>query len=188
MVNREGFMRMIDDCRKGVIDCIWTKSVSRFGRNTVDTLIYIRELRDLGIDVFFEKENIHTLEPAGEMILTLMAAFAESESAAMSDNIKWGKRRRFERGLVETITLSTLMGFKQSKGKVTIIESEAEIVRRIYREYLDGYNMDEIARRLNDDALPTKKSREWTATQIKKILTNEKFCGDCILQKSFITD
>ena len=187
--NREGFMRMMEDCRRGEIDCIWTKSVSRFGRNTVDTLIYTRELRSLGIDVYFEKENTHTLEPTGEMLLTLMAAFAESESAAMSDNIKWGKRRRFEGGHVETITIHNLTGYKQANGVVTIVESEAAVVRRIYQEYLDGYNMNEIARRLNADAVPTKtESAEWTGTQIRNILMNEKYCGDCILQKTYVTD
>lgn len=103
--SRPQFMKMIEDCRIGHIDCIWTKSVSRFGRNTVDTLIYTRELRSLGIDVFFEKENIHSTESSGELMLTLMAAFAESESEMMSENIKWGKRRRYEQGITGSITL-----------------------------------------------------------------------------------
>ncbi len=132
---REGFMRMMDDCRKGLIDCIWTKSVSRFGRNTVDTLIYTRELRSLGIDVFFEKENLHTMDAAGEMLLTLVAAFAESEMESHSENVKWGKRRRFERGIIETINISNMLGFHQDYNGVTIVEEEAAIVRRIYQEY-----------------------------------------------------
>ena len=185
---REGFMRMIDDCRNGRIDQIWTKSVSRFGRNTVDTLIYTRELRSLGIDVYFEKENIHTTEPGGEMLLTLLAAFAESEMESHSQNVKWGKHRRFENGLVEVINISNTMGFLQVNGVVSIVESEAEIVRRIYREYLDGYNVYEIAKRLAADGVPTKKSAQWTGTQVNNVLKNEKYAGDCLLQKSFTVD
>ena len=181
---REGFMRMMDDCRKGLIDCIWTKSVSRFGRNTVDTLIYTRELRSLGIDVFFEKENLHTMDAAGEMLLTLVAAFAESEMESHSENVKWGKRRRFERGIIETINISNMLGFYQDNDGVTIVEEEAEIVRRIYREYLDGFNMDDIAAHLNADGVPTKKGGvKYTSTQISNMLRNEKYMGDCLLQK-----
>ena len=113
--SRPQFMKMIEDCRSGLIDCIWTKSVSRFGRNTVDTLIYTRELRSLGIDVFFEKENIHSTESSGELMLTLMATFAESESEAMSENVKWGKRRRYEQGITGSITLNGMYGFRQNK-------------------------------------------------------------------------
>ena len=186
---REGFMRMMDDCRKGLIDCIWTKSVSRFGRNTVDTLIYTRELCSLGIDVYFEKENLHTTDAAGEMLLTLMAAFAESEIESHSQNVKWGKHRRFERGLVEVINISNLTGFHQSNGIVSIVESEADVVRRVYEEYLDGFNMYEIADHLNTDNVPRRKSGTvWTGTQIRNMLINEKYAGDCLLQKSFTID
>ena len=187
--NREGFMRMIDDCRRGEIDAIWTKSVSRFGRNTVDTLVYTRELRNLGIDVYFEKENIHSREPAGEMLLTMMAAFAESESFNMSENIKWGKHRRYEKGLVESISINNMLGLRQSNGVITVIEEEAEIVRRIFREYLEGYNMHEIAARLVNDGVRSRTDLpKWSATVIKHILTNEKFAGDCLLQKTYIAD
>lgn len=113
--SRPQFIKMIEDCRSGMIDCIWTKSVSRFGRNTVDTLIYTLELRSLGIDVFFEKENIHSTEFSGELMLTLMAAFAESESEAMSENVKWDKRRRYEQGITGSITLNGMYGFRQNK-------------------------------------------------------------------------
>lgn len=187
--NREGFLRMIKDCRKGMIDCIWTKSVSRFGRNTVDTLVYTRELRSLGVEVFFEKENIHTMDAAGEMMLTLMAAFAESESESMSKNIKWGKRRRFEQGLVSAVSINGMNGFRQENGTVVVVEEEAEAIRRIYREYLDGYNMQEIAVHLNAENVPTKNDGiEWTGTQIRNILMNEKYIGDCLLQKMFSSD
>ena len=180
--SRPQFIKMIEDCRSGMIDCIWTKSVSRFGRNTVDTLVYTRELRNLGIDVYFEKENIHSQEPAREMLLTLMEAFAESESFNMSENIKWGKHRRYEKGLVESISINNMLGLRQSNGVITVIEEEAEIVRRIFREYLEGYNMHEIAARLVNDGVRSRTDLpKWSTTVIKHILTNEKFAGDCLL-------
>ena len=184
--NRDGFLNMIEDCRKGLIDCIWTKSVSRFGRNTVDTLIFTRELRALGIDVYFEKENIHSIEYAGELLLTLMAAFAESESKNMSENITWGKRRRFEQGLVEAITVSNLLGFRQNNGVITVVKEEAKTVRRIFREFLDFYSMAEITQGLIRDKIPTRFNGKWEITLVRNILTNEKYAGDCMLQKRYI--
>lgn len=171
---RAGFMQMIEDCRSGQIDCIWTKSVSRFGRNTVDTLIYTRELRAAGIDVFFEKENIHTIDPAGEMLLTLVAAFAESEAESISENIKWGKRRKYEQGLFDAVSVCHMTGYRQKNGVITVNEEEAEIVRRIYREFLDCYTYIEIANHLNQDGIPTRLgAKEWSNTQIRNILKNE---------------
>ena len=157
--SRPQFMKMIADCRNGLIDCIWTKSVSRFGRNTVDTLIYTRELHSLGIDVYFEKENIHSTDSSGELMLTLMAAFAESESVAMSENIKWGKRRRFEQGLTKSITINGMMGFRQNKGKITVVEDEAVIIRRIYKDFIDGYGYEEIAAKLSSEDIPTRMGK-----------------------------
>ncbi len=187
--NRPQFMKMIEDCRNGLIDCIWTKSVSRFGRNTVDTLIYIRELRTLGIDVFFEKENIHSTESSGELMLTLMAAFAESESETMSANIKWGKRRRYEQGITGSITLNGMYGFRQNKGVVTVVEDEAELVRRIYKDFIDGYSYGEIVDRLIADEVPTRMpGASWAKTTVQHIIRNEKYCGDCLFQKAFIAN
>jgi len=165
------------------------KSVSRFGRNTVDTLIYTRELRSLGIDVFFEKENIHSTESSGELMLTLMAAFAESESETMSENIKWGKRRRYEQGITGSITLNGMYGFRQNKGIVTIVENEAELVRRIYKDFIDGYSYCEIADRLIADEVPTRMpGASWAKTTVQNIIRNEKYCGDCLFQKAFIAN
>ena len=187
--SRPQFMKMIEDCRSGHIDCIWTKSVSRFGRNTVDTLIYTRELRSLGIDVFFEKENIHSTESSGELMLTLMAAFAESESETMSANIKWGKRRRYEQGITGSITLNGMYGFRQNKGVVTVVEDEAELVRRIYKDFIDGYSYGEIADRLIADEVPTRMpGASWAKTTVQHIIRNEKYCGDCLFQKAFIAN
>lgn len=187
--SRPQFMKIIEDCRSGLIDCIWTKSVSRFGRNTVDTLIYTRELRSLGIDVFFEKENIHSTESSGELMLTLMAAFAESESETMSENIKWGKRRRYEQGITGSIVLNGMYGFRQNRGKIEIIEEEANLVRRIFMLFIDGYNYGEIATMLTEEGIPTKvKGAKWARTTIKNMIANEKYCGDCLFQKTFISN
>ena len=153
----------------------------------MDTLIYTRELRSLGIDVFFEKENIHSTESSGELMLTLMAAFAESESEAMSENVKWGKRRRYEQGITGSISLNNMYGFRQSKGIVTVVEDEAELVRRIYKDFIDGYSYGEIAERLTAEGVPTrKKGASWARTTIMHIIRNEKFCGDCLFQKAYI--
>ena len=138
---RPQFMAMIEDCRAGKIDAIITKSVSRFGRNTVDTLSYTRELKALGIDVYFEKENLHSISPEGELLLTLMAAFAESESQSLSENVSWGFRKRYAEGDLRSLPIRNLYGLdRNAKGEIVIQEEEAKIVRRIYDEFLAGQN------------------------------------------------
>ena len=187
--NRTNFLRMIEDCRAGKIDAIITKSVSRFGRNTVDTLVFTRELRSLGVDVFFEKENLHTCSAEGELLLTLMAAVAESEAVSMSDNVKWGKRKRYEKGILESRAVSTMLGFQQQDGEISIIEEEAAIVRMIYDWFLEGHGYEYITNRLLAANVPTKRpGAKWANTTIINILTNEKYCGDCLFQKTFISD
>lgn len=187
--NRTNFLRLIEDCRAGKVDAIITKSVSRFGRNTVDTLVFTRELRSLGIDVYFEKENLHTCSAEGELLLTLMAAVAESESVSMSDNVKWGKRKRYEKGIVESLVVGTMLGFQQQDGEIFVIEEEATIVRMIYDWFLEGHGYEYITNRLIADNVPTKRpGAKWANTTIKNILTNEKYCGDCLFQKTFISD
>lgn len=187
--NRPQFLKMIEDCRDGLIDGIVTKSVSRFGRNTVDTLVYTRELRALGIDVYFEKENIHSCNPEGELLLTLMAAFAESESVSMSDNIKWGKRRRYEQGLVESLALPNIYGYCKKDGELAVNEQEALVVRRIFREYLDGLGYERIAAGLNADNIPTRRGNDiWYSKTVQNIVLNEKYMGDVIFQKTFCLD
>lgn len=187
--NRTNFLRLIEDCRAGKVDAIITKSVSRFGRNTVDTLVFTRELRSLGIDVYFEKENLHTSSAEGELLLTLMAAVAESESVSMSDNVKWGKRKRYEKGIIESLVVGTMLGFQQQDGEIFIIEEEAAIVRMIYDWFLEGHGYEYITNRLIADNVLTKRpGAKWANTTIKNILTNEKYCGDCLFQKTFISD
>ena len=187
--NRPRFQKLIEDCRNGLVDGVVTKSVARFGRNTLDTLIYTRELRALGIDVFFEKENIHSCSADGELLLTLMAAFAESESANMSDNIKWGKRRRYEQGLAESLPLGNVYGYCKKDCVLALNEQEAAVVRRIYREYLDGLGFEMISSGLNADSIPTRHGNDiWYGRTVQNIILNEKFVGDVIFQKTFNLD
>jgi site-specific DNA recombinase len=187
--NRAQFLQLIEDCCAGKVDGIITKSVSRFGRNTVDTLVFTRELRSLGIDVFFEKENLHSCSPEGELLLTLMAALAESEAVSMSDNIKWGKRRRYEKGLIESLPIANVYGFCKKDGKIAIEDQEALILKRIYTEFINGYNYADIAAGLTADGVPTRRDgASWASTTVKNFLANEKYCGDCKFQKTFIQD
>jgi site-specific DNA recombinase len=186
---REGFMKMLDDCRNHKLDMIITKSVSRFGRNTVDCLNVVRELKVLGIDVFFEKENIHSLRSEGELLLTLMMAVAEAESENMSSNIKWGKQRRYEQGIASSISGSSPFGYTRDKNGCFIIsENEAAIIRRIYNGFLDGYGTSTIAKALNKDDVLSPLGGEWVIPTIKQILKNEKYKGDIHFLKTFITD
>ena len=187
--NRAEFLRLMEDCRAGLVDQIITKSVSRFGRNTVDTLLYTRELRSLGIDVYFEKERLHSCSAEGELMLTLMAALAESESENMSENIKWGKRRRYEKGCVESLALANLYGYRKAGGKLAVDEAEAAVIRRIYSEFLDGLNYEQISQRLNADGIPTRRGNDvWFNRTVMNVLTNEKYMGDCLFQKTFHID
>ena len=192
---RPDFMRMIADCRAGKINKILVKSISRFARNTVDALNYIRELKELGISIYFENENIDTLTPGGEVLITILAAMAEQESRTMSTNIKWSYQKKFKNGEV-ILNTGLMMGYintgrKDDEGKViyAINEEEAEIVRRIYREYLAGVTVTRICRGLEADGILTKLGKtRWQHQVIMSILTNEKYTGNAILGKTFKPD
>ena len=192
---RPDFLRMIEDCRAGKINKILVKSISRFARNTVDALNYIRELKELGISIYFENENIDTLTPGGEGLITILAAMAEQESRTMSTNIKWSYQKKFKNGEV-LLNTSMMMGYiktdrRDEEGKVIyeINEEEAVVVRRIYREYLSGVTVTRICRGLEADGIPTKLGRKrWQPSVIKSILTNEKYTGDALLGKTFKAD
>ena len=192
---RPDFMRMIADCRAGKINKILVKSISRFARNTVDALNYIRELKELGISIFFENENIDTLTPGGEVLITILAAMAEQESRTMSTNIKWSYQKKFKNGEV-ILNTGLMMGYtntgrKDDEGKTIyeINEAEAAIVRRIYREYLAGYTITRICRGLEADGIPTKLGKtKWRYSVVHGILTNEKYTGNAILGKTFKPD
>ena len=191
---RPDFLRMIEDCRAGKIQKILVKSISRFARNTVDALNYIRELKDLGISVYFESENIDTLTPGGEVLLTILAAMAEQESRTISSNIRWAYQRKFQNGDI-VLNTGLMLGYRKV-GKdedghdvFEINEEEAEIVRRIYREFIAGYSITQIAKRLAADGIKTKLGKDkWQHNVIVSILTNEKYTGNALLGKTWKPD
>ena len=180
---------MIRLCKQKKIDIILTKSISRFARNTVDCLKYIRILRELGISVVFEKENINTLESDSELLITLLGAFAQAESESISANVRWGKRQAMREGKAN-IQYKKLYAFeKGADGKLRIIPEQAEVVRRIYRQYLSGMSLRMIKHELESEHIPNAAGgTTWTTTVLRSILTNEKYCGDVLLQKTFTSD
>lgn len=183
---REAFNRMIQDCRDGKIDLILTKSISRFSRNTVDCLKYTRELKGMNIAVFFEKENINTLDAKGEVLMTIMAALAQQESESLSANVRLGIQFRNQQGKVQ-VNHNRFLGYtKDEDGKLIIVPEEAGIVRRIYAEYMDGRSFLQIKRSLEADGiLNGAGNAKWHESNIKQILTNEKYIGDALLQKTY---
>ena len=186
---REEFNRMIQDCMDGNIDMIITKSISRFARNTLDCLKYIRELKEKNIPVFFEKENINTMDSKGEVLLTIMASLAQQESQSLSQNIKLGLQYRFQNGEVR-VNHSRFLGYtKDEEGNLIIEPAEAKVVKRIYREYLEGASLLQIGRGLEADSILTGAGKtKWRPETLKKILQNEKYIGDALLQKTYTVD
>lgn len=184
--NRDDFNRMMEDCRAGKIDKILVKSISRFARNTVDCLKFTRELKDLNISVYFEKENIDTLDVKGEVLLTIMASLAQQESESLSLNVKLGIQYRNQKGKVQ-INHNRFLGYtKDENGKLVIVPEEAEIVRRIYTEYLEGKSLLTIRRGLEADGIRNGAGNlRWHESNLKQILTNEKYIGDALLQKTY---
>ena len=180
---------MIKDCEAGKIDIIITKSISRFARNTLDCLAYVRKLRDKGIGVFFEKENIDTLDTKGEVLLTILSSLAQDESRNISENCKWGIVRQFQNGKV-LVNTSRFMGYdKDENGELIINKDEAKVIRRIYNEYLEGKSCQAIAKGLMKDGIPTATGNsKWWDSSIIGILTNEKYHGDVLLQKTYTID
>jgi site-specific DNA recombinase len=186
---REEFNRMIEECMQGKIDMIITKSISRFARNTLDCLKYIRQLKDKNIPVYFEKENINTMDSKGEILLTIMASLAQQESQSLSQNVKLGIQYRYQQGKIH-INHNRFLGYTKDKdGNLVIVPEEAEIVKRIYREYLEGSSMLQIARGLEADGIFTGAGNpRWHTSTINKILRNEKYIGDALLQKTYTVD
>ena len=186
---RKAFLRMIRQYRQGKIDMILAKSVSRFARNTVDTLNFTRELRSLGIPVVFEEQNINSIYPESEFLITLHGAFAQAESESTSSRVRWGKRQAMKSGHV-AMQYKQLLGYEKGPdGKPRIVPEQAETVRFIYDRYLAGDSIREIKAALEGQGIPTVSGKaEWMASHIRSILTNEKYCGDVLLQKTFIQD
>ena len=186
---REGFKHMIADALDGKIDLIVTKSVSRFARNTVDSLNNIRELKAKGVECYFEKENIWTFDGKGELLITIMSSLAQEESRSISQNVTWGQRKRFADGKV-SMPYKRFLGYEKGKdGVPKIVESEAKIVRQIYQLYLNGTTVRDICRILTDSGIPTPaKKAEWPVSTVMSILQNIKYKGDALLQKTFCED
>ena len=186
---REEFNRMIEECMEGNIDLVITKSISRFARNTLDCLKYIRQLKEKNIAVYFEKENINTMDAKGEVLLTIMASLAQQESQSLSQNVKLGLQYRYQQGKVQ-VNHNRFMGYtKDEEGNLIIVPEEAEIIKRIYREYLEGKSLVGIGRDLEKDGILTAAGKpRWRPETIKKILLNEKYIGDALLQKTFTVD
>ena len=186
---RPEFLRMIRQCKQGKIDIVLTKSISRFARNTVDCLNYVRALKELGIAVIFEKENMNTLEIDSEILITMLGAFAQSESESISANVRWGIRQAMKEGKA-TIQYKYLYGYRKGDdSKPEIIPDQAEVVRKIYDMFLSGTPVRGIQEYLNANSVPNINGEsKWARSAIDSILTNEKYCGDVLLQKTYIDD
>lgn len=186
---RDDFRAMIEKAMSGKIDMILTKSVSRFARNTVDALTLIRQLKEKNVAVVFEKEGINTLEATGELLITILSSLAQEESRNISENIRWGLARKFEKG-IPSINHTMFMGYtKNEAGELVIVPEEAEIVRLIFRLYLEGYSSIYIARYLEEHQIKTVRGNDkWHSTVIDKMLRNEKYMGDVLIQKTYTAD
>ena len=189
MKKRTEFKKMITACKRGRIDLIITKSLPRFARNTVDCLETVRLLKANGIGVYFEKENINTLTESSEFLITLFSGFAQAESESLSKNVAWGWRKSAEAGNVY-FQYKRMLGYRKgTDGQPEIVPEEAKIIRRIYRRYLAGCSLGQIKQELEQDNIPTaQKVERWSSAVIHNILTNEKYMGDALLQKTYITD
>lgn len=186
--SRPEFQRMLEYCKEGKIDLIITKSISRFARNTAVMLETVRELKAINVEVRFEKENIETLSGDGELMLTVLSSFAQEESKNVSDNIKWRVRKQFEKGEL-MINTNRFLGYdKDEYGDLVINQKEAEIVKRIFNDYLSGKGACAIAKELNKDKVPTVAGGRWDKSTILNILKNEKYKGDALLQKYYTPD
>lgn len=189
--NRTEFQRMIEDCTDGKIDMIITKSISRFARNTLDCLNYVRMLKGLAtpVGIFFEKENIDTLDSKSELLLTILSSLAQDESRSISENVRWAIQKRFQQGKAHCPTTFFLGYDTDQNGKLVINEEQAKAVRLIYQEFLEGNGTNKIAQGLTADKIKTGKGKtKWCANSVYRILRNEKYCGDVLMQKRVTLD
>ncbi len=180
--SRENFQKLLSACRNGEIDLVITKSISRFARNTVTLLESMRELKKYGVDVYFQRENIHSMSGDGELMLTILASFAQEESLSASENQKWRIKKNFSEGKPWN---GVILGYRMENGQYVIMPDEAVIVQKIFRYYLDGFGYDTIARKLNEENIKTRLGYEWTHSSIMKILKNYAYTGNLLLQKTF---
>jgi DNA invertase Pin-like site-specific DNA recombinase len=184
--NRDEFRRLLSDCAAGRIDMVITKSISRFARNTVTLLEEVRRLKLMGVDVYFERENIHSISGDGELMLAVLASFAQEESLSVSENCKWRIRKKFENG--EVSGFNKMYGYDVQGGEITVNEAQAAILRRIFAEYNGGGGVEIIAKRLNAEGIPAFGGGRWNGSALRSLLCNEKLTGNCLLQKTVSTD
>lgn len=184
--NREQFNKLLDSCRSGNIDMIITKSISIFARNTVTMLEVVRELKSINVDVYFEKEKIHSTSGDGELMLSILASFSQEESRSASENCKWRIRKGFEQG--ELINLRFLYGYRIEKGKIKVHEEEAKIVRMIFDDYLSGMGGMLIAKKLREMDVKKLRGGVWNSERVIDIIKNEKYVGNALLQKKYVKD
>lgn len=186
---RTGFKAMVEDALNGKIDLIITKSVSRFARNTVDSLTTVRQLKEVGVEIYFEKENIWTLDSKGELLITIMSSLAQEESRSISENVTWGLRKQFAEGKVH-FPYTNVLGFKAGEdGAIVVDQDEAKTVRYIFQQALIGKSPYHIAKDLTEQGIPSPSGKsQWNATTIKRMLRNEKYKGDALLQKTYTID
>ena len=180
---RPEFLRLLADARQGKIDMIITKSISRWARNTVTMLEAVRELKEKNVDVYFERENIHSMSGDGELMLTILASFAQEESRSVSENCKWRIRNKYKDGIPNTFSV---YGYKVNKGNLEINESEAKVIGLIYLLFLKGLGRLAIAKKLNDEGYRTRNNKLWDSPKVKEILLNEKYAGDLLMQKHYV--
>lgn len=177
---------MLEDAEAGQIDVILTKSIQRFARNTLDLLRTVRHLKEIDVEVWFEKENIHTLSGEGELMLTILASFAQEESRSISENIKWRVQKRFQQGMPPAKFF--IYGYRWEGDKLVIVSEEAAVVKRIYQNFLDGKSRVETRRELAAKGIKTRHGNNWGDPSIKQVLTNITYTGNLLLQKTYIED
>lgn len=182
---RDAFNEMIEDAKAGKIDLIYTKSISRLARNTVDLLNTIRLLKSINVGVIFEKENINTLSSDGELILTILASFAQMEAESISQNVKWARRKKFELGIDQ---YKPMFAFGYKDGQYIIVEEEADIVKQVFKLFNEGLTYAEIAKIINKGTIRTRNGKDWNYGSIKDMLKNEKYMGDSLFQKRYVAD
>jgi DNA invertase Pin-like site-specific DNA recombinase len=183
--DRPEFQRMLADCRAGRIDTVLTKSISRFARNTVTLLNTVRELKDIGIDVFFEEQSIHTLSGDGELMLTILASYAQEESRSVSENIKWRKRNDMSKGKTKPLKC---YGYRVVDDKLAIVPEQAEVVRLIFELFLGGLGKKGIVNELSRRGIPSPMGKAWSPEQVRRVLTNHKMCGNLLHQRKYVVD
>ena len=184
--SRPEFQRLLADCRAGKIDIVITKSISRFARNTITMLEVVRELKLLGVDVFFERENIHSMSGDGELMLTILASFAQEESRSVSENCKWRIQKKMKKG--ELVGFFGMYGYNYKNGVVTVNEEQAAVVRQILDWYIGGLGTAKISKRLNEQGISPMMGGRWSASRVGDLISNEKLTGNAMLQKFFTTD